>query len=122
MEIKWWHLAVALVIGMIAELFWINQEMFLQPASYRIGACTFNGNLSCGPGQVKGWNGQCTPAIEDACCPDCEFRDCGSYKTENPSMCYTRWCTATSQFCVPGDYDTATTKYTCKCQEAEYPT
>lgn len=64
------------------------------------------------------WAGNCTDAlaqtIQDECCID--VRMCGGI-VDNPSLCYTEYCTATGEHCVPVEfYDIGVLKYECKCE------
>ena len=85
---------IGLLIGMIFMMYLINRTSM---PFYKIGACTFNENRTCGY-DCPDWNGECTAAVTDACCRD--VREC-SGTTDNPNDCYAKYCWAEDSMCAP---------------------
>lgn len=105
----------AFVAGLLIELLLINQDFVGQPAFYNVGACTFQGNKTCGSDIT--WDGICTPEIEDECCTP--IRQCEGFITEDPYSCETRYCYENGKKCV-AEYQIEG-NYECKCVTAQAP-
>ncbi len=76
-----------------------------------------SGNGTC-------WDGNCTPAIVDQCCPDCiNVRLCSDQLVDDPTQCLDKYCTASGQFCQPiYQENVATTgKWACSCKSVSSP-
>lgn len=86
-----WYTIIAFTLGIIV-LFLVNN--FTVKKAYEVVSCTYN-QYSC---EAPAWNGQCTDEIRDQCCID--VRICGG-TVGNPMECYTKYCTASNNFCKP---------------------
>jgi hypothetical protein len=76
---------------------------------------SYFGIFNCaGCGESITWDGQCTANITEECCMD--IRMCGGI-VDNPSLCYTKYCEASGEHCVPVDGgEIQEGQFECKCE------
>lgn len=103
---------VLLLVVFVAGVF--NQVCCKWAKIWGGNECPADGGGSGGGG--SGWDGQCTPAIEDECCDYMNVRMCNNQFVTNPEDCRQYYCEETGDGCYPV-MNTAMTGYNCQCKD-----
>jgi len=114
------YLIIGVVLGFAILFLAINKfpPNTADNGVYKLGACTFNGNRSCGVA-CPNWDGECTSEIENDCCT--AIRECEG-TTANPLSCYDKYCYEAGNKCIANltdESDLQNLIYTCTCVDVE---